>query len=113
MQFLYRLNEERLSNEEIEDELFTLLPAGADSTSLGLTYTLYSLSKYPDWQNKCREEIERLMNDCGEEFAVDKVRQLKIVRGVINESLRLYTPGPLVTRQSIEGDYLNGNGTVK
>lgn len=109
VEFLFRLNEECLSNEEIEDELFTLLLSGSDTARVGLTYTIYCLSKYSDWQKKCREEIERAVKDCGEKFTWGKVRQLKIVESVIKESLRLYTPVPLVPRQSIDGDYLNGN----
>lgn len=85
--------------------------AGSDATSLGLTYAIYCLSKFPNWQKKCREEIETIMKDYGEEFSWDKVQQLKIVRSTVVESLRLYTPIPVVARQSIDADYLDGNST--
>lgn len=109
----FLIDENSLSNEEIEDELFTLLFAGVDTTSVALTYTIYCLSKYPNWQKKCRKEIKVLINDCGDEFSWCKVRQLKIVSSVVKESLRLYSPGPVIPRQSIDGDYLDGNGMLK
>lgn len=37
------------------------LPAGHDTTSSGLSWALFNLAKYPEHQEKCRQEIQDLM----------------------------------------------------
>ena len=47
---------ERLSDQEIEDEVDTFMFAGHDSTSSALSWCLYNLAKHPLQQDRCREE---------------------------------------------------------
>ena len=48
-----------LSNEEIVGECKTFFSAGTDTTSTLLSWAMFLLSSYPQWQEKVREEILR------------------------------------------------------
>lgn len=97
----------QLTNEELEDELMTFILAGHETSSLALTYTIYFLCKFPEWQEKCRQEIQKaLKNDSLLDW--DTLHGFSVVRSVIFEALRLLPPAPIVLRRSVSDDYLKG-----
>jgi PHYB activation tagged suppressor 1 len=51
-----------LTMDEIIDECKTFFFAGQDTTSHLLTWTMFLLSVYPEWQERLREEVLR---ECG------------------------------------------------
>jgi PHYB activation tagged suppressor 1 len=51
-----------LSVDEIIDECKTFFFAGHETTSHLLTWTMFLLSVYPEWQERLREEVRR---ECG------------------------------------------------
>ncbi|CAO2180020.1 unnamed protein product [Urochloa humidicola] len=85
-----------LTTQEIVDECKTFFFAGQDTTSHLLTWTMFLLSRYPEWQQKLREEVLR---ECGDEVPnPDTVTKLKLVNMVLLESLRLYSPVVFIRR---------------
>ncbi|KAK3594329.1 hypothetical protein CHS0354_024265 [Potamilus streckersoni] len=46
-----------LTNDEIRDEVDTFMFEGHDSTASAISWCLYNLAKYPEHQDRCREEI--------------------------------------------------------
>ena len=66
-----------LATQEIVDECKTFFFAGQDTTSHLLTWTMFLLSRYPEWQHKLREEVLR---ECGNAVPnLDMVTKLKLV----------------------------------
>jgi len=83
-----------LSDKQIRDEVMTLFLAGHETTALALTYALDQLSRYPEVQNKLREELGK-----GESV---------FLKQVIDETLRLYPPAWVVARQALHDDEIDG-----
>ncbi|XP_058077254.1 cytochrome P450 709B2-like [Magnolia sinica] len=80
----------KLSMDEIMDECKTFFFAGHETTANLLTWTMYLLSLYKEWQEKLREEV---MKECGMEIPdADNLNKLKLVNLFLLEVLRLYCP---------------------
>lgn len=98
-----------LTTEEIVDECKTFIFAGQDTTSHLLTWTMFLLSRYPEWQHRLREEVLR---ECGDAVPnPDTVTKLKLVNMVLLESLRLYSPVVFI-RRAVGSDILLGSTRV-
>lgn len=113
---------DRLSPKEIYHQVFTFLVSGHETISLTGTWTLYLLSKYPEWQSDLRQEIKRAVGDG--EISWKDLDKLTILDNCIKESLRLYPIALTTDRTAIGPDRLGpyripggtnvmiGNGTL-
>ncbi|KAL3821390.1 hypothetical protein ACJIZ3_007295 [Penstemon smallii] len=68
-----------MSLEDVIEECKLFYTAGQETTSVLLVWTMILLSKHLDWQARAREEIRQ-------------------VTMILHEVLRLYPPGPLLSR---------------
>ncbi|KAF5277799.1 hypothetical protein FQR65_LT03779 [Abscondita terminalis] len=88
-----------LTNEEIRDEVNTFLFAGHDTTTSALSFTVYTLSKYPEIQDKVFQEISDVLgNGEASQFTYENLQKLKYLEQVIKEVLRFYPPVPMFSR---------------
>jgi cytochrome P450 len=78
------------TDENLRDELVTMLLAGHDTTALALTYTFYLLSNHPEARERVAAEAEAAVAD-GAPTAAD-AREMKFTDRVLTESMRLYPP---------------------
>jgi cytochrome P450 len=69
-----------------------------------LTWSLFELVKNPECMAKAREEIDRVVGDRNPNF--QDIKELKYLRLVIAESLRLYPEPPLLIRRCREEDHV-------
>lgn len=93
-----RATGESMSDRELLDEIMTLIIAGHETTASALTWTWYLLSQHPQVAARLQQEIAGLPEDLP--MTVESVQQLVYTRQVIEESLRLYPPGWLLTRKA-------------
>ncbi|KAF9969183.1 hypothetical protein BGZ73_008590 [Actinomortierella ambigua] len=88
----------------LRDMLMNFMVAGRDTTASLLTWTFWHLAHHPDVVERMREEIDRFVGDRVPDF--EDIRQLKYMKQVVNEVLRLRPPVPYNMRQSVEEDVL-------
>ncbi|XP_047705715.1 cytochrome P450 4F2 isoform X3 [Prionailurus viverrinus] len=89
----------QLSDEDIRAEADTFMFGGHDTTASGLSWVLYNLAKHPEYQERCRQEVQELLKDREpKEIEWDDLAQLPFLTMCIKESLRLHPPVTVVSR---------------
>uniref|UniRef100_A0A2K6TFE7 Cytochrome P450 family 4 subfamily F member 71 n=1 Tax=Saimiri boliviensis boliviensis TaxID=39432 RepID=A0A2K6TFE7_SAIBB len=89
-----------LSDEDIRAEADTFTFGGSDTTASGLSWILYHLSRHPEYQERCRQEVRELLKDREPiEIEWDDLAKLPFLTMCIKESLRLHPPVPAITRR--------------
>ncbi|CAA9959842.1 hypothetical protein CFE70_003285 [Pyrenophora teres f. teres 0-1] len=94
------------SDENLVDQLLTLLAAGHETTSSALAWASYLLSRHPAVQTRLRAEIHeyipdpKLLSDHNYDIA-GLLESMPYLNGVCNEVLRLFPTIPLTPRVAI------------
>lgn len=96
--FLYSLLEQTRDPYTLRSELLNILLAGRDTTAGLLTNTWHVLSKRPDIWAKLRAEVEGLG---GSRPDYNSIKDMKYLKWVLNESLRLMPVVPGNSREAI------------
>ncbi|KAH7868885.1 cytochrome P450 monooxygenase pc-1 [Lentinula edodes] len=82
----------------LKDETLNILIAGRDTTAATLTFVIYFLSMYPETMDRLRKEIFEKVGP-SQRPTYDDIRDMKFLRAVINETLRLYPVVPFNVRE--------------
>ncbi len=99
-----------MSDEQMVDNLLTFYLAGHETTAKALTWTLYLLSRAPEWEQRVLEEVRTVVGDGPVTAAhADK---LAITQQVLKESMRLYPPAPQIGRHALK-DHRFGPHDIK
>ncbi len=85
-----------MDDEQIVDNMLTFLAAGHETTAKALTWTLYLLSRSPEWQERVREEVLRVAGNA--RITSEHLERLEITRQVVKEGMRLYPPAAIMSR---------------
>lgn len=86
-----------LSNNEIRDEIVSLITAGYETTSGALAWAIYTLLTLPGAWDSAAEEVTRVLGD--RRPAAADLNALTYLNGVVHETLRLYSPGVISARR--------------
>jgi len=76
-----------------------MMLAARDTTATLLSYTCYMLAMYPAVMIRLREEVHASHGTSGN-ATYDGLKELKYLRAVLNETLRLFPPVPLNNREA-------------
>ena len=91
-----------MQNGQLIDEILTMIVAGHETTASTLNWAWYLISQHPEVENRLSNELDTLTT-CSE--LVDLPRFL-YTRQVIDETMRLYPAGWLLTRKALRNDQL-------
>jgi len=94
---------EAFSDEQLGDEVATMILAGHETTATALFWALYLLSLDPATQEQVAAEVQGATVD----GALDLDR-LKFTRAVLDETMRLYPPAFLIARAAAGPDTIAG-----
>lgn len=110
---LLKAVEEELGRDQdtfFRDVVMVLLVAGRDTTADCIAWALYELAQRPDLVEKIRTEIRTV---CGatSPSSYAQLGQLRYLKAVLEETLRLHPSAPISVRVAVERDTLP-DGTI-
>ncbi|MBU8678867.1 bifunctional P-450/NADPH--P450 reductase [Bacillus subtilis] len=97
---------EKLDDENIRFQIITFLIAGHETTSGLLSFATYFLLKHPDKLKKAYEEVDRVLTDAAPTYK--QVLELRYIRMILNESLRLWPTAPAFSLYPKEDTVIGG-----
>ena len=97
---------EGMEDEQLRDEVLTLILAGHETTATALSWTWLLLSQYPEAESKLHSELDQVLG--GRAASVADLPNLTYTGMVIDEAMRLYPPVWAVGREAIADDEIMG-----
>jgi cytochrome P450 len=97
------------SHAQLRDEISTLVLAGHETTAVTLFWCLYLAARYPESQDVIAAEAQAAPLD---HDAAAALPLLPATRAHVDESLRLYPPAFLLTREALAADEVAGRKVV-
>jgi cytochrome P450 len=97
---------EPMSDQQVRDEVLTMLIAGHETVASALTWTWYLLAGHPSAWERLRDEVINTLGD--HQPSSSDLPALSYTAQVFSEALRLYPPAWVITRRALEEDELLG-----
>jgi cytochrome P450 len=89
---------EAMPDTLIIDNMMIFLLAGHETTANALTWTLYLLAMFPEWQERARAAIGRVA--ASGTIGPKEIEQLDILDEIFQEAMRLYPPAATLMRKT-------------
>ncbi len=100
-----------LSTREQRDNLIGFFIAGHETTALTLTWALYLIGNHPEIEKRIVEEVRGVAGNRA--ITYEHMAKLPLTRAVIDETMRLYPPAPLMGREAIVDTEICGRKVAK
>lgn len=99
----------KMDDQQVLDEVKSLILAGHETTSLALSWTFYLLAQHPEVEARLVQEVRSVLGDRPSRApTTDDIPRLVYTRQVLLEAMRLYPPVPGVPRVAREDDFFDG-----
>lgn len=95
-----------MTKQQIRNELIVLFMAGHETTANVLAWTWYLISQSPEVEAKLHAELDQVLEGRTPEMA--DVENLKYTRAILDETMRLYPPVPILSREAMAEDTIRG-----
>lgn len=96
-----------LQDNEIRDQIISLIAAGYETTSAALAWAAYTLLTWPGAWEAAHAEVNRVLGVQAPTAA--DIPALTYLNGVVHETLRLYPPGVISARRVIRDLRFDGH----
>ena len=95
-----------MDDEQLVDNLLTFYLAGHETTAKALAWTLYLLARSPQWLERIAREVREVAGTSA--LTAEHVERLQLTQQVLKESMRLYPPVPIMSRQAVAATTIDG-----
>lgn len=95
----------------VRNEAIVMFMAGHETTANSLAWAWYLINHSPRVGEKLRQELDSILG--GRLATLDDVANLPYTRAVFEESLRLYPPVPVLSREARAKDIIRGKPVTK
>ncbi|MFD3585812.1 bifunctional cytochrome P450/NADPH--P450 reductase [Streptomyces sp. NPDC058683] len=103
---------ELLADDNVRDQVVTFLIAGHETTSGLLSFATYSLMRNPHVLAQAYAEVDRLLpGDTVPDY--DTIMQLDVIPRILEETLRLWAPIPMIAKAPIDGTVIGDRYELK
>jgi cytochrome P450 len=99
---------ESMSDQELRDEIMIIFIAGHETTASALSWTFGLLAQHPDVQKKLRDEIVEVLGPDFKHPTFEDMAKLPYTQAIIQESMRIYPPAWIFSRQAKQDDCIGG-----
>lgn len=96
---------------EMADQVGIFVLAGHETTAAALSWTLYLMALYPEWQDRVAEEARRQIDP--DRIYFSTATRLRVARAVFREGLRLYPSVPMFLREARKPEVFRGRRVPK
>lgn len=97
---------EVLTDDELLDQVRSLMAAGFDTTSGAAAWLVLELGRHPEVLAALQAEVDDVLG--GRSPTIDDLRALPLCLGAVHEVLRLWPPGPAAPRVAVAPTTLHG-----
>jgi cytochrome P450 len=96
-----------MSDDDLRDEVMTLVLAGHETTANALTWAFFLLATSPDVVARLRAEIRDVLGERAP--AIEDLPRLVYAERVVQEAMRLYPPAWVLEREALADDVVGGH----
>lgn len=95
-----------MTRKQIRNEIIVLFMAGHETTANVLAWTWYLISESPEVEKKLHKELDQVLGD--KPPVMEDIENLPYTRAILDETMRLYPPVPILSRQALKEDTIRG-----
>jgi cytochrome P450 len=95
-----------MTDQQIHDEVMTMFLAGHETSAVLLSWAVVLLAIHPEIQEAAATEVDAVFN--GEPLRSEHLPQLRVVKAVVQETLRLYPAVWSIGRNVVRDTTLGG-----
>jgi cytochrome P450 len=95
-----------LSEEALRNEVAVLFMAGHETTANTMAWVWFMLSQCPNVENRLHAELDAVLGSRLPTLA--DLRRLPYTQAVVEETMRIYPPVPILPREALQDETFNG-----